>query len=375
LGGSETILCVDTEQTTWTKGNPFDQRNFNVCISYWNEDTSGVVFAEDRGQLEPLYKGADLIVGFNLKYDLHWLRKIYNFVPERIWDVQLCEFLLGRQSPAYPDLDSTAKKYTGQGKSTAVEEYWNAGLNTHEIPRHVLAEYALLDSELTYKCYLRQRELLPSHQIRLFSLMCQDLLVLQEMEWNGLQIDEELAEQKALELEAKISQIQSELDLYHNVPGFNWASNDHLSALLYGGTIVRTEKEPDGFFKSGAKVGQVKFKKVLKYYHLPRIYKPIRNSALQKEGIWSVEESYLRKLKGDNSLIQGILEIKEMGKLISTYLRGFPKKRRESSWLPGMIHSTLNQCVASTGRLTSTRPNGQNIPFETIGDIFISRYN
>lgn len=368
------ILTVDTENTTWTKGNPFDQRNFNVCISWADENTSGVVFTEDRGQFESRYKGADLVVGFNLKYDIHWLRKIYNFVPERVWDCQLCEFFLGRQSPAYPDLDSVAKKYTGQGKSGAVEEYWNAGINTHEIPREVLAEYALKDAELTYKIYLRQREILPSHQQRLFSLQCQDLLVLEEMEWNGLKLDEDLAEQKAQELETKISTIQAELNLYHNIPGFNWNSNDHLSALLYGGSIIRIEKEPNGFFKSGSRVGQIKFKNVEKEYHLPRIYKPIKGSDLQKEGTWSVEEDYLRKLKGNDSLIKGILEIKGMEKLISTYLRGFPKKRRESFWMPGMIHSTLNQCVASTGRLTSTKPNAQTIPEEEIGDVFTTRF-
>jgi len=197
------ILTVDTEQTTWSKGNPFDTRNYNICISWKSDDAEengGVIFAEDRRQFESLYKRADLVVGFNLKYDLHWLKRLYNYVPERIWDTQLCEFLLGRHSPPYPSLDSVAKKYTGQGKSGAVEEYWNNGVNTNDIPRSVLAEYALKDAELTYNIYLQQRELLPPHQHRLFSLMCQDLLVLQEMEWNGLLIDEELAEKKAQEL-------------------------------------------------------------------------------------------------------------------------------------------------------------------------------
>jgi DNA polymerase I-like protein with 3'-5' exonuclease and polymerase domains len=371
------ILTVDTEQTTFSKGNPFDQRNRNVCISWRSDDpeeSRGVIFAEDRGQFEPRYKRADLVVGFNLKYDLHWLKRIYDYVPERIWDCQLCEFLLGRQSPAYPSLDSTAQKYLQTGKSGAVEEYWSRGINTDEIPRDILAEYALKDAELTYNIYLKQRELLPPHQTRLFSLMCQDLLVLQEMEWNGLLIDEDLAEKKAQELETRISTIQAELNLYHNVPSFNWASNDHLSSLLYGGTISQIIKEPIGFYKTGKKVGQPKFKNSEKIYHLPRIYKPIRNSELQKEGKWSVEETYLRKLKGNESLIQGILEIKGLEKLISTYLRGFPNKRRSRSWPTGMIHTGLNQCVVATGRLSSSGPNCQNLPLENIGDIFPTRF-
>lgn len=368
------ILTVDTENTTHNKGNPFDARNYNVCISWRTEREGGVVFAENRRQFEHLYKGASLVVGFNLKYDLHWLKRLYDYIPERVWDCQLCEFLLGRQSPAYPDLDTVAKKYTGEGKSRKVEEYWDSGVNTDQIPREVLAEYALKDAELTYNIYLRQREILPATQRRLFSLMCQDLLVLQEMEWNGIKINEDLAAAKVKELEARIFEIQSELTLFHSVPGFNWASPDHLSALLYGGTIVQTIKEPNGFFKSGAKVGQPKFKNVAKEYKLPRIYKPVRGSALKKEGYYSVEESYLRKLKGNSTLIDGILELKGLEKLISTYLRGFPKRRAEMYWPENTIHTTFNQCVASTGRLTSTKPNCQNLPLDVIGDIFPSRY-
>lgn len=205
--------------------------------------------------------------------------------------------------------------------------------------------------------------------------MCQDLLVLQNMEFNGLIMDEVLAEKKAQELEAKISEIQAELDLFHNIPGFNWASTDHLSALLYGGSITKTIKEPNGFYKTGPKVGNPKFKRAERVYHLPRLYKPIRNSELKKEGYWSVEETTLRKLKGNNSLIEGILDIKGMEKQISTYLRGFPKKRRESFWNPGEIHSQLNQCVVTTGRLSSSGPNTQNLPLDQIGDVFPSRYS
>ncbi|HXQ33617.1 MAG TPA: DNA polymerase, partial [Anaerolineales bacterium] len=244
----------------------------------------------------------------------------------------------------------------------------------HEIPRDVLAEYALKDAELTYKIYLKQREILPPHQQRLFSLMCQDQLVLQEMEWNGLVINENLAEQKAQELETKIQEIQSKLDLFHSVPGFNWASSDHLSALLYGGTITQVVREPNGLYKTGARVGQVKFRRVTRAYHLPRRYKPIKNSALKKEGYWSTDEITLRRLHGNRDLIEGILEIKGMEKLISTYLRGFPKRRRDCFWKPGMIHSSLNQCVVATGRLSSTAPNCQNLPLEMVGEIFPTRY-
>lgn len=368
------ILTLDTETTTWSKGSPFDERNFLVCISYFT-DRSYVRFTGDWAEVADLIKSAELVVGFNIKFDLHWLRKEFGIVPARIWDCQLAEFLLGRQTPSYPDLDSCALKYTGQGKSRVIEEYWDKGIQTHEIPRHVVAERCALDVELTHKVYLAQRELIPAHQQRLLSLQNQDLLVLQEMEWNGVAIDEKLSEEKAQEVEAEISRIQTELDLYHNVPGFNWASVDHLSALLYGGTIKKVERVPNGFFKSGAKVGHVKFKKVEREYKLPRLFKPLRNSELKKEGLYSVDEGFLRKLKGNDDLIKGILKLKGLEKLVNTYLRGFPDRRRESHWPEGRIHPTFNQCVVISGRLSSTKPNVQNIPFDEVGQVFISRYD
>lgn len=368
------ILALDTEQTTWNKGSVFDPRNFNVCVSYKTETESACVFG-DLEKIQSLVREADLLVFFNAKYDLQWLRKLgIDYHNKRIWCCQVFEFLHGRQSTPYPSLEDTARRYDFGGKLEVIKtEYWEKGINTHEIPPKVLAEYAIQDAELTWKIYQKQKEIQRPHQRTLFSLQMQDLLVLAEMEEHGLYYNLEKSKQKAEEIEAEVSKIQSELSIHHSVPNFNWASNDHLSALLYGGEIVQTVKKPNGVFKTGAKAGQPKFKNEDIVYQLPRKYKPIKGSELAKPNKWSVEEIYLRRLKGDESLISGILRIKELEKLKNTYYMGIPKKHQEKNWEPNILHGQFNQVRAGTGRLSSSDPNLQNLS-EPVLELFETRY-
>lgn len=371
------ILVLDTENTTWNKGNPFDQRNFNVCISYATDDgRKGVLYDEDRGSIRALIDEATTLVGFNLKYDLHWLRRLgFDFSGKRIWCCQAGAFVLGRQLNRYPSLEGECAAHSlGNKLSVVEEEYWNKGINTHEIPRSILSEYALQDVELTYKLYLKQQELIQPHQRTLLSLVMQDLQVLQEMEWNGLFFDKEEANKKAAELESQISKLQQELALYHTVPCFNWASNDHLSALLYGGTIHEARRVPIGVYKTGAKAGEPRFQIETVEHKLPRRYAPIKGSENKKEGYWSVDESYLTRLKGKKDLLDGILKIKGMQKQLNTYFRGLPELHSEMHWEENIIHGQFNQCVARTGRLSSSRPNLQNLD-DDAQSMFTSRYN
>lgn len=380
------ILTCDTENTTWNSGNPFDRRNFNVTIQWQaNHDdgygtiSSGVSFSDDvagRENFGRLLQEAREVVFFNAKYDLHWLRKLGFVLPSRIWCTQVVEFFLGRQSPKYPDLDGLCEQYGLPRKIDVIKtEYWDKGINTHEIPRPVLAEYGLRDVESTYLLYLKQKQRVRPHQEVLISIQMQDLLTLQEIEWNGLKFDPDLTLEKSTKVAAQIQDIQQKLSLYHAVPSFNWASPAHISALLFGGEIEEIVKVPDGVFKSGQKVGQPKFRNEVRTHKLPRMYNPPRGSALKKEGQWSTDEDTLLKIKGGKKeLIEGILEIKRLQKLDSTYLEGILRKNREMNWPEGYVHGQYNQVVAATGRLSSSNPNMQNAD-SSILDIFVTRFN
>jgi DNA polymerase I-like protein with 3'-5' exonuclease and polymerase domains len=374
------ILALDTEQTVWNKGSPFDQRNFNVCVSYAyrredGELVSRTVFPEEYAEVRALVHGATTLVFFNAKYDLHWLRKLgIEYRDKRIWCCQVFEFLYSRQSRPFPSLeDSCARHGLGSKVDVIARDYWGRGINTHEIPRDVLADYATQDAKLTLLLFESQRVEQKPRQAVLFSVSMQDLVVLADMEWNGMMYNKKKSLEKAKELEQEIKAIQEQLSLHHSVPNFNWSSSDHLSALLYGGEITETVKVPIGFYKTGAKAGQVRYKNEEKIYHLPRKYTPIKGSELQKENKWSVEEQYLRRLKGDEALITGILRIKELEKLKNTYYEGLPHLHDEMFWEDSIIHGSFNLCIARTGRLSSSKPNLQNLS-ELAQELFESRW-
>jgi DNA polymerase I-like protein with 3'-5' exonuclease and polymerase domains len=371
------LLALDTETTTWNKGNPYDARNKLVCISYANSDSSGTRPVDGLDAIRTLVCDSQLIIGFNFKFDLHWLLKagLSTLRQKQIWDVQIAEFILSNQTWRFPSLNETCAKYGLEQKLDIVKtEYWDKGINTDEIPWDVLENYATRDAELTLQCYHAQRKLMTPAQVKLCYLMCQDLQILQEMEANGIPFDEDLCVKRAAEVDDKITEIKAKLHaVYPDIP-INFASNDHLSAFLYGGTIKEDGKEHIGFFKSGQKAGQPKYKNIIIEHKLPRLFTPLKGSEMAKEGNYAVDESTLRKLRGKRALVDLILELSKLEKLNGTYYNGLVKLRKEMNWEPGVLHGNFNQTTAQTGRLSSSKPNLQNFASE-LQDIFISNYH
>jgi DNA polymerase I-like protein with 3'-5' exonuclease and polymerase domains len=266
----------------------------------------------------------------------------------------------------------------GTKLDVVASQYWDLGIDTPDIPREILEEYLSGDLTLTEQVYLKQVEELESRPElkRLVSLHNQDLLVLEEMEYNGLLYDSVKSEELACELEERIRNLDTILYQYHNCDSFNPNSNDHLSCLLYGGALNLRRREVIGLFKTGAKAGEVKEKWIDYQLELPRLVKPLKGSELAKEGYWSTDEQTLRNLNGSRKskeVIELLLTRAELEKRVSTYYRGLLKLSETMKWKEHHIHGQLNQCVARTGRLSSSRPNLQNFDGEIKG-LFYSRY-
>lgn len=372
------ILALDTETTTYNKGSPFDARNKLVCYSYCNGLMQSGAQPAKPGSLYYLQTRidkADLVVGFNFKFDAHWLIKEgVDLSKCKIWDVQIAEFILSSQTNRFPSLNETCVKYGIPVKEDIVKtQYWDKGINTDEIPWDILRSYAAHDAYITLLCYHAQIKLMTPQQIRLCRLQCQDMMILREMEANGLPFDEELCQVRAKEMDDKISTINSELrSIYPSVP-INFNSVDHLSAFLYGGTVYEDGKEHIGFFKTGIKAGQPKYKNIVIEHKLPRLYQPLKGSEMAKEGNFATDEGTMRKLKGKKGVIDKLLELSKLEKLNGTYYRGLVKLREEMNWEKGILHGQFNQTIAISGRLSSSKPNLQNFATE-LQDIFISRY-
>lgn len=378
-------LTLDVETTIQNKGNPFSRLNKLCLIGLYNNGIYDIEYTEhpyrdDLDRVQSVINDYDMLVGFNIKFDLHWIRKYgIDFQDKRIWDCQLVHFILTGQSKPYPSLNQVCEHYGLETKLDVVkEEYWKNGIDTNEIPRDILDEYLLKDLELTEQVYLKQLEDVKanSHLTKLISLHNQDLLVLEEMEFNGVLYDQDRSEILGNELEEQIAKLDKRLYAYHNFDQFNPNSVDHVSALIYGGTINYRVQEPDGVYKSGQKQGQVRLRWRDKQLELPRLVKPLKGSELEKEGLYSTDEQTLRSLGGSkkaSEVIKLILTRAVLEKRMTAYYKGLVKLIEDQNWDRGHIYGQLNQCVARTGRLSSSKPNLQNFDTEIKG-LLLSRY-
>jgi DNA polymerase I-like protein with 3'-5' exonuclease and polymerase domains len=301
---------------------------------------------------------------------------------------------------AFPGLGEVAERRgMGTKLDRVASEYWSLGIDTNEVPWDILEEYCRHDVELTDQVYQQQRTELVGPMRRLFWLQCKDLLLLEEMEWNGLLYDVETARIAGQELQTEDAQIEEELRQLVGHPCVDLGSGDHLSSVLYGGTIWEQYREQytrelkDGTQKSKERWSRrpVEFGRLVK--PLPRTeLKPTNgvsdqelaeiNRSRNGEGKvpysrhYSVSEPVLSKLPARGRakrIIELCLRKSRIRKLDSTYYTGLAAKIDEMEWSDGIIHGQLNQCVARTGRLSSSEPNEQNFDND-IKKLFGTRY-
>lgn len=381
-------LILDVETTISNKGNPFDETNklcyvglLDTSHSLFSIEYNDQPYKKHLEEIQSRINDAEILVGFNIKFDLHWLRKYgINFVGKRVWDCQLVHFILTGQQYTYPSLNSVAAYYDlGSKLDVVATEYWGNKIDTPNIPKDILEEYLIGDLQLTQKIYEKQMEEFASctkQMQRLISLHNQDLMVLQEMEYNGIIFDETKSTDLGKELQTEINLLNERLYEYHKLVDFNPSSNEHLSVLLYGGTIKVKRREVIGLFKTGERKGQAKERWVEHEIKFDRLVTPLKGSELTKEGYFSTDEATLKSLRGTKyakELVELILTRATLEKRLTTYYTGLVDLRTSMNWKTNVLHGQLNQCVARTGRLSSSKPNLQNFDGE-IKQLFGSRY-
>ncbi len=299
---------------------------------------------------------------------------------KKLWDLQFAEFLFSNQQWKYPDLDTACMNYGLPRKLDIVKtEFWEKGIDTPDIPVEIMVEYLggdLISEEALLKKQIELFATTEKSKWRLFLLHMEDQHVLRKMEQNGILYDKETSSRLGASVAGKLVDIERQLNTgYEQVP-INWGSGDHLSAYLYGGTIDEAVHIPVGAFKTGAKVGQPRYKIVHYLHELPRLVEPLPKSELKKDGYFATDEKTLKKLRGTREFKKriGLLDQRsKLEKLRGTYYEGFPKKIDEMGWVDNYLHPNFNQCVAVTGRLSSSNPNGQNQPTES-KQLCLSRY-
>jgi DNA polymerase I-like protein with 3'-5' exonuclease and polymerase domains len=397
-GASISIITFDTENTIKNTGNPFTRSNRMVCYGSKEGDKPAVgSYFTDIEFLKLLRDSigkATILVGFNLKYDLHWARRYGVHAPAgvRVWDCQIAEFLLRGQTGPYPSLDESLARFNLGQKDDRIAAYWKMGINTDEIPRDELQEYNLLDVELTHALYQKQRAHMTDHApklIRLCQVMGLDQLVLAEMEWNGVKYDVDLSRKKALETKTELEALSKELLEFAPSPLVNLDSPHQLSCILYGGafSIEYIERVEKAVYKSGQKKGQEydKNHRATETHHCEPLFTPIHGSKTKLVStvgetaypIYSTSEDTLKQLRKPTSKHRKIIELllarAEKEKLLSTYYAALPELIQKMEWDDNIIHGQLNQVVARTGRLSASAPNQQNFSAE-VDQLLVTRY-
>ncbi len=402
------VLDLETscEEKHGRKGSPFFNRILCIGLKYQGIEAKGL--NQDympKGWLDKV----NVLIGHNIKYDLLYLWKneeLQNAFKRglRIWDTQLCEYMLSGQQHKYPALrDIAVRKYGCKNRVKHIEQGFEQGLDTTQIDIKLLLEDVTNDVLDTESVAITQLKLTKKEEM--YTLVCaqmEGLLATTEMEFNGMYVNKDILFLNKLDLQEELHKNKVSLNtivrLYwpENIE-FNSASPQQLSTLLFGGKLKHKIAEEIGTFKTGQRKNQTRYKikeidVLIEGCNLPDKYK-IKGA---KEGVYSTDESVLKIVanaykegtgkKFDASCIaQILLKIRELNKQIDTYYSSTETHIHE---FDSCVHTQLCHCgyersegnfggATSTGRLSSRAPNMQNQPKASVSKVkehFTSRW-
>ncbi len=264
-------------------------------------------------------------IGQNIKYDILMVRNYDIKVQGPLFDTMIAHYLINPETSHGMDyLAETYLKY----KTVSIEELIgsrgkNQG-NMRDVDIAIASKYACEDADITLKLkHLLEKELKENNLEKLFyEIECPLIYVLADMEWIGVRLDLEALRQLSIDLTKELSTLESEII--------------GLAGIEYN---VNSPKQTGEVLFDHMKISD-KAKKT-------------------KTGQYSTSEGELEKLRNVHPIIEKILEYRGVKKLLSTYIDAFPLLINPRS---NKIHTSFNQTVAATGRLSSTNPNLQNIP-------------
>lgn len=271
------ITDLEVENYPWLGkvASPFNPLNYIVApgwrVDTVNDDgsvTIGEIHHRYFGSIEEADAGADwfdvvddvaLIVAHNSMYEQQWFLSKYRDKFEaflkrggRLLCTAMAEYLLSHQQELYPSLDETAPRHGGTHKVDGVKILWEQGKRTSEIDKDLLLEYLIGpsgDIENTGLCFYDQMRMLgEAGMLSMYYERCESNLAFGYCEWFGLYVDMDVAARNQAEQEAQIRSIRESLQQFiPTLPEtltFNWGSDYHMSALIFGGSVRYRERVP-----------------------------------------------------------------------------------------------------------------------------------
>lgn len=281
-------------------------------------------------KFKPVFESNSIVkIGQNIKYDLSVLKNYSIAVAEPMFDTMIAHYLLNPDMRHGMDLlAETYLNYSPVSIEMLIGKKGKAQLSMRDVPVPKIADYAAEDADITYQLKeVFAPDLVKFNAQGVFDKIEMPLMpVLAAMEREGISLDKETLHRYSEQLEKEIVVLDEEIQKLAGTP-FNIASPKQVGDILF----------------EVLKVGGDKPKKT-------------------KTGQYATGEDVLQKLAGKHPIVGKILEYREVVKLKNTYVDTLPTMVHPKT---GRIHTSFNQVVAATGRLSSDNPNLQNIPVRT----------
>lgn len=324
------ILSLDTETTSTNAieaelvGLSFaveERKAFYVAIPANREEALKIVAI-----FKPLYEDPEILkVGQNIKYDIEVLRHYGVEVAGPMFDTMIAHYLL--QPELRHNMDYMAEVYLGY-RTVHIEELIGPRgrnqKNMRDLSPTDIYEYACEDADITLRLKnVLEPKLDEASVARLFRDIEMPLVgVLADMELNGVCLDTEALHETSEVFNKRMTAIEQHI---YELAGeqFNISSPRQVGDILFGKMKI--------------------------------VDKPKKT----KTGQFVTSEEVLQQLRSKSPIIDEILNYRGLKKLLSTYVDALPKLINPRT---GRIHTSFNQTVTATGRLSSSDPNLQNIP-------------
>ena len=324
------ILALDTE-TTGT--DPMDAELVGMSFSITENQAFYVPVPAEREEaikivreFEPVFKNEkSLKVGQNIKYDMLVLQNYGIEVRGKLFDTMVAHYVL--QPELRHNMDYLAEIYLHY-QTIHIEELIGAKgkgqKNMRDLSPQEVYLYACEDADVTLKLKnILEQELKKNDAEKLFYEIEMPLVpVLVNIESNGVRLDTEALKQSSEHFTTRLQSIEKE---------------------------IYTLAEGEFNIASPKQVGEILFDKL----------KIVEKAKKTKTGQYVTSEEVLESLRNKHDIIGKILEYRGLKKLLSTYIDALPQLINPKT---GRIHTSFNQTVTATGRLSSSNPNLQNIP-------------
>lgn len=323
-------VCLDTE-TTSVDALSAQLVGFSFAIDGGKAWYVAVPRDRDKAQrmvqiFKPLYESKSILkIGQNIKYDLEVLNHYGIRLCAPMFDTMIAHYLI--QPDLYHNMDYLAEVYL-KYKTIHIEELigpkGKGQKNMGDLDPRDICDYACEDADVTYRLMQPLRKELEENQLLdIFEQIEMPLMpVLAQMECNGVTLDTDALAETGRIFSERLNKLEQEV------------------YALAGHEFTIT---------SPKQVGEVLFDEL----------KLNEKAKKTKSGQYSTGEEVLEKLRSKHPIVGKILAHRALKKLISTYIDALPKLIHPDT---GHIHTSFNQTVTATGRLSSSNPNLQNIP-------------